>query len=47
MLYETSVVDPWAIGLSLAVLLLASLLASLVPLRKATSVDPMQALRAE
>ena len=47
MLYETSVVDPWAIGLSLAVLLLASVLASLVPLRKATSVDPMQALRTE
>jgi ABC-type antimicrobial peptide transport system permease subunit len=47
ILYETSAIDPWAIGLSLALLLIAALLASLIPLRKATSVDPMSALRTE
>jgi putative ABC transport system permease protein len=47
MLYETSAIDPWAIGLSLTVLLLAALLASVLPVRKAASVDPMQALRSE
>ena len=47
MLYQTSAIDPWAIGLSLAVLLMAALLASLLPVRKAASVDPMQALRSE
>ena len=47
MLYETSAIDPWAIGLSLAVLLVAALLAALVPVRKAVSVDPMRALRSE
>jgi predicted permease len=47
LLYETSAADPWAIGLSLAVLLLAALLASLVPVRNATSIDPMRALRTE
>ena len=47
ILYETSAIDPWAIGLSMALLLIAALLASLIPLRKATSVDPMIALRAE
>ncbi len=47
MLYETSAIDPWAIGLSLAVLLMAALLASLLPVRKAASVDPMVALRCE
>jgi predicted permease len=47
MLYETSAIDPWAIGLSLTVLLLAALLASVLPVRKAASVDPVQALRSE
>jgi putative ABC transport system permease protein len=47
ILYETSAIDPWAIGLSLSLLLIAALLASLIPLRKATSVDPMSALRTE
>jgi ABC-type antimicrobial peptide transport system permease subunit len=47
LLYETSAIDPWAIGLSLAVLLMAALLASLLPVRSATSVDPMRALRTE
>lgn len=47
LLYETSAVDPLAIGLALVVLALTTMLASLVPLRKAMSVDPIQALRSE
>jgi predicted permease len=47
MLYETSAVDPWAIGLSVAILTVAAVLASLLPARRATSVDPMRVLRAE
>jgi predicted permease len=47
LLYQTSAVDPWAIGLSLAVLLLAGLLASLLPVRSAASVDPIRALRTD
>jgi len=47
LLYETSIADPWAIGASLAVLLAAALLAALLPVRKAASVDPMQTLRTE
>jgi hypothetical protein len=46
MLYETSAVDPWAVGLSLTALLIAALLESLLPVRKAASVDPMQAYEA-
>lgn len=47
LLYETSAIDPWAIAMSLALLLGAALVASLVPLRKVAKVDPMQALRSE
>jgi predicted permease len=47
MLYETSAVDPWAIGLSVTVLMAAALLASLLPAKNAASVDPMRVLRAE
>jgi predicted permease len=47
LLFDTSAADPWAIGLSLATLLVAALLASLLPVRNATSVDPMRALRTE
>jgi hypothetical protein len=47
LLYQTRAFDPLAIGLSLIVLLVAALLASLLPVRKAASVDPMQALRSE
>jgi len=47
LLYQTSGTDPWAIGLSLAVLLCAVLAAALLPVRRAASVDPMQALRTE
>jgi predicted permease len=47
LLYETSPADPWAIGLSMAVLIAAGLVASLLPARDATSVDPMRVLRGE
>jgi predicted permease len=47
MLYQTSVVDPLSIALSLAVLIAAALLAGILPLRRAAFVDPMTALRAE
>jgi predicted permease len=47
LLYETSPVDPWTIVLSVAVLGAAALLASLVPVRNAMSIDPMRVLRGE
>ena len=47
LLYQTRALDPWTIGLSLAVLVAAALLASLLPVRRAASVDPVQALRSE
>jgi predicted permease len=47
LLYQTRAVDPWAIGLSVEVLLVAALLAALLPVRRAVSVDPVQALRSE
>lgn len=47
LLYETSPADPWAIGLSIAVLGGAALMASLLPARNATSLDPMRVLRGE
>lgn len=47
MLYQTSAADPYAIAISVAVLLAAALIAALAPVRKAASVDPMQALRTE
>lgn len=47
LLYETSTADPWAIGLSIAVLMGAALLASVLPARDAASIDPMRVLRGE
>jgi predicted permease len=47
LLYETSQADPWAIGLSISVLMAAALLAALLPARDAASVDPMHVLRGE
>ena len=47
LLYETSPADPWSVAFSLALLLTAALLAALIPLRHATTVDPMRALRNE
>jgi len=47
LLYETNPVDPWTIGLSVAVLGAVALLASLLPARDAMSIDPMRVLRGE
>jgi len=47
LLYETTTADPTAIAFSLGLLLLAALLAALVPAYRASTADPMQALRQE
>jgi ABC-type antimicrobial peptide transport system permease subunit len=47
LLYETSPADPWAIGLGMAVLIVAALLASLLPASSAAATDPMHVLRGE
>lgn len=47
MLYETPVMDPFAIGASVLLLLAAAGLAAIVPARRAASIDPMRALRIE
>jgi predicted permease len=47
LLYETPVMDPWAIGGSLLLMIAAAALAGALPARRAASTDPMQALRAE
>lgn len=47
LLYETSAVDPWTISLSVAVLVAAAMVASLLPARNAMSIDPMRVLRGE
>jgi predicted permease len=47
LFYETPVMDPLAIGGSVALLLTAAAVAAIVPARRAASVDPMQALRTE
>ena len=47
MLYETPATDVASYGAATLVLALAALLASLIPARRATRVDPISALRAE
>jgi putative ABC transport system permease protein len=47
LLYETSAADPAAITASIALLVLAALLAALIPARRAAQVDPMAVLRNE
>ncbi len=47
MLYEISPFDPTAFALAIAVLVLVSAGAALVPARRAASIDPIRALRAE
>ena len=46
-LYQISPHDPFLLGAAAIVLAVAALLACLVPARRATRVDPIQALRAE
>ena len=45
MLFEVSTSDPLGISVTLALLALGGLLASFVPARRATRVNPVQALR--
>jgi len=47
LLYQTSVMDPLAVGGSVALLLVAAAIAAIVPARRAASTDPMRALRTE
>jgi len=46
-LFETSVHDPFAYVLAAIVLAVAALCASFLPARRATTIDPVEALRAE
>jgi ABC-type antimicrobial peptide transport system permease subunit len=47
MLYQMSPLDPISLALAMGVMVLVSAVAALVPARRAASVDPMQALRAD
>jgi putative ABC transport system permease protein len=47
LMYATSVYDPWTFAAGAALLVAVSLVASYVPARRASRVDPVIALRAE
>jgi predicted permease len=47
LLYQTPLMDPLAIGGSLAALLAVAALAAVLPARRAASIDPVQALRTQ
>jgi ABC-type antimicrobial peptide transport system permease subunit len=47
LLFEVRPADPWALGGTVVALALVAVLASVVPGRAATKVDPMDALKSE
>jgi len=47
LLYNTSVYDPWTFATGAALLVFVCLVASYLPARRASRVDPVIALRAE
>ena len=47
MLFQLSAEDPWILAAALAVLVAAALLAAWIPSRRASQVDPIEALRQE
>jgi ABC-type antimicrobial peptide transport system permease subunit len=46
-LYGITPGDPLVVGTAIAVLLIAALIAGVLPARRAASIDPIKALRAE
>jgi ABC-type antimicrobial peptide transport system permease subunit len=46
-LYELSPLDPTAISIAIAAVSVMTITAAWLPARRATKIDPMQALRAE
>ena len=47
MLYGVRETDPWALLLAICVLIAGGLLATILPARRASALDPIQTLRAE
>jgi ABC-type lipoprotein release transport system permease subunit len=47
LLYGVQETDPWALLLAICVLLVSGVLATLIPARRAASLDPVTALRFE